>query len=75
MFCLTLLRVLSGPTAPPHPTSPLTQSPPPLSHNGTFPLYKASLSLFQSLSLMLYNLVFVSDIICNYYFCILLIDT
>lgn len=33
--CLTLLHVLSGPTEPPHPTSPITQSPPPLSHKGT----------------------------------------
>lgn len=33
--CLTLLHVLSGPTEPPHPTSPITQSPPSLFHKGT----------------------------------------
>lgn len=33
--CLTLVHVLSGPTEPPHPTSPITQSPHPPFHKGT----------------------------------------
>lgn len=33
--CLILLHVLSGPTEPPHQTSPITQSPPPPFHKGT----------------------------------------
>lgn len=36
--CLTLLRLLSGPTEPLLPTSPITQSPPPLSPKGTLSL-------------------------------------
>lgn len=35
VYCLTLFRVLSGPTEPPHPTSPITQSPHPPIHKGT----------------------------------------
>lgn len=35
MCCLTLFHVLSGPTEPPHPTSPITQSLHPPIHKGT----------------------------------------